>query len=64
MEIFENRRSPLVSIAIGDNPTKCVLNTLQFAQVETGQTSERSSPDDCSPGHLLPGQQPHPSGTV
>ena len=32
----------LRSIAVCDNPTKCVLNTLlQFAHVETGQISEK-----------------------
>ena len=41
MEFFENRSNPLVIIAISNNPTKCVLNTLQITHVDTGQTSEK-----------------------
>ena len=41
MEFFENRSRPRISIVIRSNPAKCVLNTLQFSHVETGQTSEK-----------------------
>ena len=40
MELFENRRCLCVFVTVCDNPSKCVLNTLQFAYVETGQTPE------------------------
>ena len=42
MELFENRRCLCVFDTVCDNPSKCVLNTLQFAHVETGQTPEES----------------------
>ena len=35
-----NRRYPCVFVTCCDNLSKYVLNTLQFANVETGQTSE------------------------
>ena len=38
MKSFENRRCPCVFVTVCDNPSKCVLNTLEFAHVETGQT--------------------------
>ena len=41
MESFENRRCLCVFVTVCDNPSKCVLNTLWFAHVETGQTPER-----------------------
>ena len=41
MGLFGNGRCPGVSTAICDNPTKLVLNILQFAHVETRQTSEK-----------------------
>ena len=40
MESFENRRCLCVFVTVCDNPSKCASNTLQFAQVETGQTPE------------------------
>ena len=40
MEPFENRRYPCVFFTVFDNPSKCVLKTLQFAHVETRQTPE------------------------
>ena len=40
MESFENWRCPCVFATVCDNPSKCVLNTLEFAHVETGQTPE------------------------
>ena len=39
MKLFKNRRCP--SIAVCYNPTKCVLNTMQFVHVENGQTPEQ-----------------------
>ena len=41
METFENRRCPCVFVEVCDNPSKCVLNTLKFVHVETGQTPEK-----------------------
>ena len=38
MGSFENRRCVFVTVC--DNPSKCVLKTLQFAYVETGHTPE------------------------
>ena len=38
--LFENRRCPCLSVTVCDNPSKCVLNTLQLATVEYGQTPE------------------------
>ena len=44
-----------VSIAVGDNPTECVLNTPQFAHFEIEQTSEKGIAEvDYSLGHLPP----------
>ena len=40
MESFQNTRCPCVFVKVCDNPSKCVLNTLQFAHVETGHTPE------------------------
>ena len=40
MESFENRRCPCVFLTVCDNPSKCVLNTLQFTHVKTGQAPE------------------------
>ena len=40
MELFENRRCLCVFVTLCDNPSKCVLNKLQFAHVETRQTPE------------------------
>ena len=40
METFGNRRFSCVFVTVCDNPSKCVLNTLQFVHVETGQTPE------------------------
>ena len=40
MELFENRRCLCVFVTVCDNPSKCTFNTLQFVQVETGQTPE------------------------
>ena len=40
MESFENIRCPCVLVTVCDNPSNCVLNTLQFVRVETGQTPE------------------------
>ena len=37
MESFENR-CLCVFVTVCDNPSKCVLNTLQFVHAETGQT--------------------------
>ena len=31
-----------VCLTVCDNPCKCVLNTLQFAHLETGQTPEET----------------------
>ena len=31
MKSFENRRCPCIFVTVSDNPSKCVLNTLQFA---------------------------------
>ena len=42
MESFENRRYSCVFVTVYDNPSKCVLNTLQFAHVEKGQTPEET----------------------
>ena len=39
MVSFENRIGPCVYIAVYDNLSKCILDTLQFAHVKTGQTS-------------------------
>ena len=38
MESFENWRCLCAFVKVWDNPSKCVLNTLQFAHVETGHT--------------------------
>ena len=54
MESFENRRCLCVFVTVCDNPGKCVLNTLLFAHVESGQTPEereRSNQGDYSPRH-------------
>ena len=40
MKLFENRICLCVFVTVCDNPSKCVLNTLQFAHLETGQTPE------------------------
>ena len=40
MGLFKNRRCPLVSVAVYDNPSYGVSSTLQFVHVETEQTSE------------------------
>ena len=41
MKYFENRRCLCVSITVCvTNPKKYILNTLEFAHVKTGQTSE------------------------
>ena len=40
MGSFENTRCLCLFVTVCDNPSKCVLNTLQFADVETGQTPE------------------------
>ena len=40
MELSENRRCPCVFVTVSDNPSKCVLNTLQFVCGETEQTPE------------------------
>ena len=40
MELLENRRCPCVFVTVCDNPRKCILNTLQLAHVETGQTAK------------------------
>ena len=40
MESFENRRCQCVFVTVCDNPSKCDLNTLQFAPVGTIQTPE------------------------
>ena len=40
MESLENRRCLCVFVTVCDNPSKCVLKTLQFAYVETGRTPE------------------------
>ena len=39
MESFENR-CPRLFVTVCDNPIKCLLNALQFAHAETGQTPE------------------------
>ena len=39
LESFENRRCLCIFVTVCDNPGKGVLNTLQFAHVEAGQTS-------------------------
>ena len=41
MQSFQNRRCPCVFVTVCDNPSKRVLNTLQFAHVETGQIPEQ-----------------------
>ena len=41
MESLENRRCLCVFVTVCDNPCMCVLNTLQFAYVETGQSPEK-----------------------
>ena len=43
MESFENSRYPCVFVTVCDNPSTCILNTLQFVHVETGQTLKRES---------------------
>ena len=35
MVSLENRRCPYVFVTVCDNPSKCLLNTLQFMHVET-----------------------------
>ena len=40
MESFEHRRYPCVFVTVCDNSGKCVLNSLEFAHVETGHTPE------------------------
>ena len=40
MESFENRRCLCLFVTVCDNSSKCVLNTLQFAHVMTGQKRE------------------------
>ena len=40
MESFENSRGLCVFVTVCDNPSKCVLNTLQFTHVETGKIPE------------------------
>ena len=35
-ESFGNRRCLCVFVTVCDNPSKCVLNTLQFVHAETG----------------------------
>ena len=40
IESFKNRRCPCIFVTVCNNPSECVLNTLQFAHVETGQTPE------------------------
>ena len=40
MESFENRRCPCVFVTVCSNPSKCVLNTLYFVNVETEQIPE------------------------
>ena len=42
-----------VFVIVCDNPSKCISNTLQFADVETGQTPEDSciNQGDYSPRH-------------
>ena len=40
MESHENRRCLCVFVTACGNPSKCVLNTLQFVHVQTGQTPE------------------------
>ena len=42
MESFRNRRC-FVSISVCDNPSKSILDTLQFVHVKTGQSSEERS---------------------
>ena len=37
MESFGDRRCPCVFVTVCYNLSKCVLNTLQFVHVETGQ---------------------------
>ena len=39
-ESFENRGCPCIFVTVSDNPSKPVLNTLQFVHVETGQIPE------------------------
>ena len=39
---LRNRRCPYAFVTVFDNPSKCVLNTLQFEHVETGQTPEET----------------------
>ena len=39
MESFENGRCLCVSITVCYNLSKCILETLQFANIKTGQTS-------------------------
>ena len=41
MESFENRICLCVSVIVCNNPSKCVLDTLEFAYVETGQIPEQ-----------------------
>ena len=36
MKLFENRRCLCVFVAVCDNASKCVLNTLQFEHIVTG----------------------------
>ena len=38
--MLENRRCPNIFVSVCDNPSKCVLNTLQFAHVDTGKTPQ------------------------
>ena len=38
--MLENRGCPCVFVTVCDSPSKYVLNTLQFAHVETGTTPE------------------------
>ena len=40
LKIQRNSTGSQWSVTVCDNPSKCVLNTLQFVHVETGQTPE------------------------
>ena len=40
MELLEKRRCLCVFVIVCDNPSQCILNTLQLVHVETGQTPE------------------------
>ena len=54
MQSFKNRRCLCLFITVCDNPSKCVLTTLQFAHVQTRPTEEELQYGDYSPRHYLP----------